>query len=114
MQAAQKELIAYWTQRGYPLPPLGIGISTGEMVVGNIGCELQLDYTVIGAEVNLGSRLCDVAAAEQILVSPKTYKQVAEHVCARRTPPLSLDGIPEPVRAYDVLAVAKTERPESP
>lgn len=113
MQAAQKKLIASWAQRGYPLPPMGIGISTGEVVVGNIGCELQLDYTVIGAEVNLGSRLCDVAAADQILISPETYKHVAEHVRAHRTPPLSLDGIPEPVRAYDVLAVAKTARPES-
>jgi class 3 adenylate cyclase len=113
MQAAHKELIAYWAQRGYPLPPMGIGISTGEMVVGNIGCEMQLDYTVIGAEVNLASRLCDVAAADQILISANTYKQVSEHVRARKTPALSLDGIPQPVRAYEVLAVDNTKRPES-
>jgi class 3 adenylate cyclase len=75
------------------------------MVVGNIGCELQLDYTVIGAEVNLASRLCDVAAANQILISANTYQCVSEHVHASRTSALSLDGIQEPVYAYEVLAV---------
>jgi adenylate cyclase len=114
MQAAHKKLIAYWADRGYPLPPMGVGISTGEMVVGNIGCELQLDYTVIGAEVNLASRLCDVAQADQILLADSTYQQVAEHVHARRTPALSLDNIQEPVHAYEVLAVhGEEQRPGS-
>ena len=107
MQAAQRKLIAHWAKRGYPLPPMGIGISTGEMVVGNIGCELQLDYTAIGAKVNLASRLCDVAAADQILISASTYQRVSQHVRARVTPTLDLDGIQGPVRAYEVLAVHK-------
>jgi class 3 adenylate cyclase len=107
MQAAHKELVAHWAQRGYPLPLMGVGISTGEMVVGNIGCELQLDYTVIGAQVNLASRLCDVAVGDQILISASTYQQVSEHVRARVTPALSLDGIQKPVHAYEVLAAHK-------
>jgi class 3 adenylate cyclase len=113
MQAAQRTLMAHWAQRGYSLPPIGIGISTGEMVVGNIGCELQLDYTVIGAEVNLASRLCDVAAADQILLSARTHQCVAEKVQARVTSPLDLDGIREPVRAYELLAVHKANRGQS-
>jgi adenylate cyclase len=115
MQAAHQELIAYWAERGYDLPPMGVGISTGEMIVGNIGCELQLDYTVIGSQVNLASRLCDVAAADQILISSGTHQQVSEHVRARITPALNLDGIRDPVRAYEVLAVdTEKTRPESP
>jgi adenylate cyclase len=105
MQAAHQELVDYWAGRGYALPPMGVGISTGEMVVGNIGCELQLDYTVIGAQVNLASRLCDVAGADQTLISAGTYQRVAENVLARRTPALKLDGIQEPVHAYEVLAL---------
>lgn len=113
MQAAQRALIAHWAERGYTLPPIGIGISTGEMVVGNIGCELQLDYTVIGAQVNLASRLCDVAAADQILISAGTYRHVSEQVDVRTVPGLRLDGIQELVTAYGVLSVRSGRRPES-
>ena len=113
MQAAQKTLMAHWAQRGYSLPPIGVGISTGEMVVGNIGCELQLDYTVIGAEVNLASRLCDVAAADQILISARTHQCVEEQVQARVVPPLDLDGIREPVCAFELLAVRETNGGQS-
>jgi class 3 adenylate cyclase len=105
MQDTHRKLMAHWAERGYALPPMGIGISTGEMVVGNIGCELQLDYTVIGAQVNLASRLCKVAAADQILISASTYQDVSEHVQVRPTPPLSLDGIQGAVHAYELLVL---------
>jgi class 3 adenylate cyclase len=105
MQAAHRKLIDYWAKRGYALPPMGVGISTGEMVVGNIGCELQLDYTVIGAQVNLASRLCEAAAADQILISAGTYQSVSEQVQVRATPALNLDGIQDLVYAYEVLAL---------
>ncbi len=52
-----------------PVPiHIGIGINYGPMVLGNMGAENRLDYTVIGAEVNLGARLCQAAAPEEILL----------------------------------------------
>ena len=47
---------------------IGTGINYGSMILGNMGAENRLDYTVIGAEVNLGARLCDVAAPGEILI----------------------------------------------
>jgi adenylate cyclase len=105
MQAAQQALVARWSERGYDLPPIGIGINTGDMVVGNIGCEQQMDYTAIGLEVNLARRLCDVAAGHQILVSEGTYRVVADLVEANKLSCVALDGIQVPVQVYEIVAI---------
>ncbi|MCS6988319.1 MAG: HAMP domain-containing protein [Chloroherpetonaceae bacterium] len=56
-------------QRRDPAPVyIGIGVNYGTMVLGNIGAEHRRDYTVIGAAVNLGARLCASAEAGKILV----------------------------------------------
>ncbi len=52
-----------------PVPiQIGTGINYGPVILGNMGAENRLDYTVIGAEVNLGARLCDAAAPGEILI----------------------------------------------
>ena len=61
-------------------PDVAIGISTGEVVSGNIGSASlkRLDYTIIGDTVNLGQRLQSVAQPGQILITAATYEQVKE------------------------------------
>jgi adenylate cyclase len=83
---------------------LGIGIHQGEVMVGNIGIEKQLDYTVIGPTVNLAARLCGHARALSVVVSEAVYQQLLEETQVQFSGPLSLQvkGVKESVVAYNL------------
>jgi adenylate cyclase len=57
MQAVLGELNARWRERGWVELAMGMGINVGEAVVGNMGCQEKMEFTVIGDPVNLASRL---------------------------------------------------------
>jgi adenylate cyclase len=78
---------------------LGIGLHSGEAIVGNIGSEFVMDYTVVGDVVNVANRLQEVAGEGQILMSEATYLQVGD-VEAKKLDPIYLPGRDEPVNAY--------------
>jgi adenylate cyclase len=78
---------------------LGIGLHTGEAVVGNIGSERVMDYTVVGYVVNVAKRLQEIAKGCQILMSEDTYKQV-ESLKAEKLDDLQLLHLKEPITAY--------------
>ena len=101
MQRAQREVMARWAGR-LPLPPIGIGISTGETMMGNFGSLRRLEYTAIGRDVNLAARLCAAAGGDQTLISQATYALVAPHIAADELPPLRLKGIEGEVRCWNV------------
>jgi adenylate cyclase len=95
-------------QHHLTLPPkerldYGVGIAVGEAIVGNVGTAQQLNYTAIGASVNLAKRLQENAAAGQILLSREAYERVQEHVAARPLPPLRADGFSGLVQVYELL-----------
>lgn len=73
------EILKEWNKERVEdnLPPIhvGIGIQTGPVFAGNMGAKNRLNYTVIGSNVNLASRLCSSAVAEEILITEDTYNQ---------------------------------------
>ncbi len=82
---------------------IGIGINTGMVLMGNMGSEERLDYTVLGSNVNLGARLCNSAKAGQILLSESSYRLMKTKVKANSLEPISVKGISKPVQVYDVI-----------
>ena len=89
-------------QRWPPLPPIGIGLDTGEVIVGNFGSAQRLEYTAIGHHINVAARLCGAAEGDQILISAATYALVRDQVRAEPLPALRLKGIAGAVEAYQI------------
>jgi len=87
---------------------LGVGICTGEAVVGNIGSERVMDYTVIGNTPNTAKRLQEQALAGQILVDERTVQAVDGLMRTRQIQLPNADHGSQPIRAYEVVELGIT------
>lgn len=77
MQMQMKAINEWNAARGYPVLEMGIGINTGEVIVGNIGSEKRTKYGVVGSHVNLCGRIESYTIGGQILISPQTRAMIA-------------------------------------
>jgi class 3 adenylate cyclase len=105
MQKAQAELTKKVKKQLGVVIEIGIGINTGDMVVGNIGCKNRLDYTVIGDAVNTAARLCSAAKAGEIIIGEGTYAEVKKFVEVKTLEPISLKGKSKPMQLYNVIGL---------
>lgn len=83
----------------------GVGIGTGQAVVGNVGTSQIMNYTAVGDVVNLAKRLEESAKGGQVLIGESSYQHVKDQVVVRSLPPLTVKGREEPVAVYEVLGL---------
>ena len=94
-------------QQRLNLPELsmGIGIDSGEVVVGNIGSEKRSKYGAIGTPINTAFRIEAHTVGRQILISPSIYRKLQFHVLIQDVMEVRFKGIDQPVTLHDVSGI---------
>ncbi len=106
MQQRMRDLQAEWRERGQEhVFQLRIGINTGFCTVGNFGSDDRVDYTIIGNEVNLASRLQTHADLGGILLAHETHALVKDDVITEETGTITVKGFAKPVKTYRVVGL---------
>jgi len=99
-------------QRGSRIGRLGIGIDKGLAIVGNLGSKEHLDYTIIGAPVNLAARLCGLAD-RSVVASQAVHDAAAAlaEVEFRGARQVAVRGYREPLTVYDLARRSRSTKP---
>ena len=105
MQNAMPGINAVQQQKNLPELSMGIGINTGEVVVGNIGSEKRTKYGAVGSPINKTYRIESNTIGGQILISPTTYRKIQSHVLIQDTMEVRFKGIDQAVTLYDVNGI---------
>ncbi|MEW6557660.1 MAG: adenylate/guanylate cyclase domain-containing protein [Elusimicrobiota bacterium] len=109
MQDALKELNKRRIENGKEPINVGIGVNSGEAVVGNVGSQKRVEYSAIGDIVNVASRLETTSAKGQILIGSNTYEKIKEQIKAKEIGPVYVKGRTEPVMVYEVEDIPQHE-----
>ncbi|WP_256794559.1 adenylate/guanylate cyclase domain-containing response regulator [Terrabacter sp. Ter38] len=105
------DLASGWSRQGHRLG-FGVGIAQGYATLGRVGFEGRWDYAAIGTVTNVAARLCAVAAARQILISPRVLAGLDERFETRSLGPVELRGISRPLEVHEVIGT--TDREDDP
>ncbi len=103
MQDATEDLMKARAKQDKETFEVGIGINTGSTIVGNVGSENRMDYTVIGDSVNVAGRLEQIAKGGEIIIGEETYDQTEGSFRIQEKGEISVKNKTEPVICYNVL-----------
>lgn len=108
MRKLMRTLRQRWRAQGIQQPlEIRMGINSGYCTVGNFGAETRMDYTILGKEVNLASRLESSAEPGEILVSHDTYALIQDTILCREKGRINAKGFSHPVPVYQVVDFRK-------
>lgn len=104
MRSAIHDLQNQWSRTSLTLPfQVRMGISAGYCTVGNFGSDKRMDYTIIGNQVNLASRLQSAADPDEILISQETWSLVKASIHCVRKEPMQVKGFRRPIPIYQAI-----------
>ncbi len=106
MQLAMTSVNEKMARLGFPKLEMGIGINTGEVVVGNIGSEKHTEYSVVGSPVNLTYRIESYTTGGQILISEQTLKDVGSIVKIGEQIQVKAKGVKQPIIVYEIEGIS--------
>ncbi len=92
--------------QGFPPMEMGIGINTGDVIVGNIGSDLRMKYGIVGATVNEASRIESNTIGGEILIGERTHTHVEAMLTAGPPKTVMMKGMRAPLVLYSVSAIA--------
>ena len=107
MQNAMDEVNEWNKEQGYPVLSMGIGIETGQAVVGNIGSSQKMKYGCIGESVNMAGRLEKLTVGGQILITGHVCEQISEPLLLLKSQPYMPKGGKEPLTIHEVAGIGE-------
>ena len=108
MQLAMDSINAQYRREGLPEVEMGIGVHTGDVVVGNIGSDKRAKYGVVGSHVNLTSRIQSYTIGGQILISEATRQEVESLVRIDKQMEVEAKGVAQPITLYELRGIGGT------
>src|SRR5437879_4611944 len=105
MQRAMDEVNARGRERGLPDVEMGIGIPTGEVIVGNIGSDRRMKYAAVGTHVNLTGRIESYTTGGQLLISESTLQEISPIIEVGRSLRIEPKGARREMTVWEVVGI---------